>query len=332
MKKLILPLFITISANLAFAKTITVNNNTNAIGMYTNLQTAVDAALINDTVLVSASPDTYGPVTITKKIYLIGEGYLSSTDAKAKLTTVDKITIDTIPGGAKVSGLVIEGFFGSYISQIGTPIGFINNVVIKNCTGYLYVKGNDWEIINCNLGVVISQAPSGKTITNISAYNSVVAYFSGFKGGLISNCIIKSGGSEINSCSFMQVQNCIFTFSGAAGIGSDNIALINCSFVGQPTIDATQSNTATNCKFKQDPNFINIIDYQLNPKTAVGANNPLLKAGTDGTDIGITGGTYPIKILDGRGNLPQVYQSVVKTGVIAPGDVLKIDVIARTRK
>ena len=60
------------------SKVLTVSNNTNSPGQYTDLQAACDAAVSNDTLYVHASEKDYGSIYIRKRLVLIGEGTLKS--------------------------------------------------------------------------------------------------------------------------------------------------------------------------------------------------------------------------------------------------------------
>lgn len=307
------------------AKVITVNNNVNALGQYSSLQTAIDDANVDDTLLVHGGGGNYGNITVTKRLTFIGEGYKNSVGLKAKLTEVNSLRIDTIVDGDVVSGTVIKGF---KIFNLNTSLANglpINNGIVSNCeTGAIQLSvGKGWTIINS-----LCRSVTG-TADGLEIYNSVISSdISSFKGGLLSNCVI---AGRINNCSFIQCQNSIFTSTSSVLSGSNNIAFINTSFrldEATANILPASSNTATDCLFEQLPNFIDEIDYQLDTSRP----NVLTNAGTDGTDIGISGGIYPLKQLDGRVNLPQVSAVVIKTGVIAPGDNLIIDVTGRIRK
>ncbi len=329
MKKYYTFLFLITIVSLTKATVYSVNNNTNAIGMFASAQEAIDAAFVGDTVFLHASSTSYGDITVAKRITLLGEGYSNSSDGIAKKTEIRYLYLDSIAGGDPVSGLVIDGLIGGYYFPYNSGANGINNVVFKNCyiPTYFYVKGQNWEIINCNIGYM----ETSYTISQIAVHNTIIrSSLTGFKGGIFSNCVI---GAQISNCSFVQFSNCVFTKTSAYQTNSNNIAIINSSFNVAQTINANASNTATNCLFEVDPRFVNTTHYQLKPDGATqGSVNPLIGAGADGTDIGVTGGTYPITIMDGRTDYPQVHQVEVTTGVIAPGENLIINVHARTRK
>ena len=334
MKKLSLLLFVLLSSLFVKAKIITVNNNTNALGQYSSVQDAIDAAFINDTLLINSSPTSYGNITIRKKLTLIGEGYLTSSDEKAKITTLGNVFVDTIAGGDVVSGTIFNGLKMSFLSTNSNANFPINRVIVANCqvnNSIAINHGLDWEIYNSRMSSV-SGLSNNVTIQN-SIFVSTSVDINNFKGGLISNCVFRG---DIANASFLQIQNCIFTATDRVILNSTNVAIINTSFTID-SVDAnilsTDGNTATNCFFGNDPRFIDEVDYQLDPDGPTGGiPNILLNAGIDGKDIGITGGNYPIAVLDGRVNLPQVQEVVVKTGVIAPGENLIIDVTGRSRR
>lgn len=339
-------LFVIVSS---FGKTITVNNNTNAIGMYSSAQEAIDASEIGDTIFLHSSATDYGNLTVWKRLTLIGEGYKNSTDGIAKYTKVGNVTLDSINYGVDLSGTTLIGFRATSLATDASTDS-IHNITLINCYNedITRVQGEGWSVVNCwlNQGIL----SSGGSWVDLSIDNSVLlgwntyvsAYVDGvsigykwvsirgFKGGVVNNCVL---GNSMIYCDFMQFNNSIFGTTDKYAWGSTNILTIHCSFTAAQTIDAASQNAASNCLFEQDPFFVNTSDYQLSPEGAtVGSSNPLLNAGNDGTDIGITGGYYPLEQCDGRVDLPQVHQVEVRTGVIAPGEDLIINVFARTRK
>jgi hypothetical protein len=332
MKKLFLSLSLALVFGFASAKTITVDNKS-TIANYQNLQTAIDAAFVGDTILVHASSTSYGNATLTKRVHLIGEGYLFSADAKAKPTIIGVCYIDSTAGGDAVSGLSVQGFDINYISGASTTLNKkVNEVLIKNCrfSNLFYIGGQNWFVVNCVLNGGISEGVAGLN-ENAAIHNCVIAsYLTSLNNSIINNCVITG---YISSSTYSNFNNCIFTYSSSAISSSTNLSFNKCSFVFAQTFDAVAGISQNECLLAQDPRFVNTTDYQLKPDGAtVGSINPLIGAGSDGKDIGLSGGSFPVYVLDGRVNFPQVRSVVVKNGVVAPGEAVKVQITGGTRK
>ena len=108
MKKLIT---LTISFLFCFsasANIITVSNNLDSPGMYTDLQTAIDDALDGDTLLIAGSPTNYGSITIDKKLRLVGAGIAPGYRQSTYTSIITTITLNTNISGQGASGTRLE--------------------------------------------------------------------------------------------------------------------------------------------------------------------------------------------------------------------------------
>jgi hypothetical protein len=93
------------------------------------------------------------------------------------------------------------------------------------------------------------------------------------------------------------------------------------------TGDSTYRNT--NPQFINDPGFntvtfSNFSDYDFHINNA----SPLKTAGTDGTEIGIYGGPYPLSNLNGVANLPYIQYVRTSSPVVEKDGTLKVKVKA----
>jgi hypothetical protein len=77
---LLFALLVTLSNSL-MAKTITVSNNTNSPGQYTDIQTAINDAgtTTGDVIIVQGSPTAYPNITVSKSIKIYGAGSFPNT-------------------------------------------------------------------------------------------------------------------------------------------------------------------------------------------------------------------------------------------------------------
>lgn len=147
-------------------------------------------------------------------------------------------------------------------------------------------------ILSCIVGIdFLPFCPLGSSSTN---------YWTGL---VCRNCIFRGASASIPSVAFInrirdsRFENCILLNSSGGSIGVTNSIFMNCILNNNST--SLTRNISYNCIFSQnkDSVFINSIgtafnfnsDYHLKP------NSPGKNAGTDGSDIGIYGGSYPWK-------------------------------------
>lgn len=132
----------------ASAKILRVSNVSGSSAPYKTIKAAHDAAAAGDTIMVDGSATSYGDVTLSKKVVLIGPGYWLVTNgimeegALAAVTGV--LTIDTEAEGCVVKGLDIEDYVNIYADKVVLTRCVITKVVkvaANNCIlhqNYLY--------------------------------------------------------------------------------------------------------------------------------------------------------------------------------------------------
>jgi hypothetical protein len=317
MKTLTSTAIILLFSFLSFAATITVNNRPQGVAMYTNLQTAIYGASIGDTILIHNSGTSYGNIILDKTLHLMGEGYLNSTTSLARLTQVGSITFkDTV---VNASGSSIRSLYTGLIS--GTIVkATVDNVTIEDCFHFqnytdpvIQVCGNDWVINRCK-----SNTAGYGTQLHIYGYQIRVSnsYYYGIyalsgsttPSAIIENCVVTTIGSSVHN---MLIQNTMILST----VSGSYIVFNHCVFKTQTEANITgNSNQITNCLFSTDPLFVNTTHFQ-----PLG-HSPLKRAGSDGSDIGITGGAYIVTKFDGENKLPKIDNYIIKTAVIKPAD------------
>jgi len=355
MKKILLPLFFLFLLSLNVNSQVrTVSNNVNTPGQYTNLQEAINAAVPGDTIYVHGSPSGYGNITVNKRLTFIGPGFnpQSQFNLGAYITT---ITLDSIIPTSGAKGSVFIGLNIGNFAKKTTDIFQIDNIIIDRCriasTVKTYCNGNNWVFKDCffsfsgyNVYVDIDYY-SNILITNsfflfspITTPN-VAAIANSNKSSVIVNNNIFTGyhqGGSFENVINAQFSNNIFFGKSPQGAGS-SVFEKNLTYASTQTQLPYGTNTGNSNFVNVDPQFVNIpvntftfsfaYDFHLQP------SSPGINAGTDGTDIGIFGGGYPMptnsNIITGESRLPQIYYMNILNNVIDQNTPINVTVKAR---
>jgi hypothetical protein len=313
----------------AKAAVITVSNNPNSPGQYTDLQTAIDAAAPNDILYVHGSATSYGNVNINKPLTIIGAGAMPNKGLQLR-TTIAGITIayntaGTVNGsGTSVMGCDISSFvLGSFSSTAGVTFGIANITLRRNRIAALNTNNpnanyNNFTIINNivgNLGNGNIFKLSNAIISN-NVINAMYAIRPSTGGNtLVTNNIILNLITNNQQCIF---SNNIFYISPASittnifNTFTKNMFFAVLTGPGpnlaytQATFETTQNSFSGNL-YNQDPLFTNantagvqLQSYDYTSPTVgpfinynLAATSPGKNYGTDGTDVGIHGGATP---------------------------------------
>jgi hypothetical protein len=317
------------------ANVVTCSNNAINAGQYTAIQTAVDAANPGDTVYVMGSPSAYGDVTIKKHVTMIGAGYAVTNTQNNWASIIGYVYLDSIGFGAQVSGTKIMGFnITGNIGQTGT--GSLNYITLERnyINNYITVFGSNWTIRNNDIYALNIQnnsycfvynnfigtlQNSNKTTVNISNNNFVTNNYNAFS--TISNAIIAN--NIFYYCSpLASVTSCVF---------SNNVTTNSTAQVLPPA-----GNTGSGNLNNTPPGFVDAsipastvgqsVIWNYNWHIATGS--PAHNGGTDGTDIGVYGGTYPYPNMTGATHIPQM-QVLNVSGTVPQGGNLNVSFKAR---
>jgi hypothetical protein len=344
--------FVTISS---YATIRTVSNDPQNPAQFTTIQAAVDAAVAGDTIYVNVSPTDYSEnVSLTKRVILIGGGYKSSSQLNYKTYLSGGIYM-SVSGANDPSGTVICGF---EVSQIAGVLPINNIRIFRNLIrGGVSVYGNNWNIYNNLIPSAISMS-SGTGTTNLFIQNNLFGI-----GGFISSSItvssiiidhnvFQSSFVKLNNVKFATITNNIFA-SGSSDFVFDNGCTSN-NFNNNLSTTTNVSVTAPTNSFASGPNteagnfvgvnplFVNVTDltlYAAINNYRLQSTSPVKNAGTDGTDLGIYGGSYPFPSGGAPGSgfdtsalppIPQVTGVNIQNGTLAPGAQLKVTIQATT--
>lgn len=331
MKKLLFLFAVAFTHFSTYAAVIIVSNNPNVPGQFTSLQAAIDAATPDDTLYVQGSTTSYGNVTLYKKLTLIGGGAMPNISLSLPSQIGDIYIRYSDDGTSNGSGSAIYGckiysiVFGYKL--VNTTYLTVGNITIsRNSIGGIsnantgYIQDINFPGINISnnyIGTVYIDRLGGNSIIknniiengiqttgymncgNWVAMNNVIHYrVSGCTNGVFINNIIYAydglGSASLSYCDF--TKNIFYTPS-TTQFDPNFLSLYNLN---------NNHNTTSGNIINQNPNFVHyapneyiggyttsypgagpFIDYHLNN------DSPGKNYGTDGTDIGIYGGTTP---------------------------------------
>ncbi len=340
MKK-ILTLLVSCSAFLlSEANVITVSNNVNSPGQYTDLQTAINSAVSGDTIYVHGSPVSYGNVSVSKRLTFIGTGH-NPNKAIPSVSEVGILQLDSVPGTSGASGTKIIGFkltsvFG-YTGSGGTKNVLINRNYIISTGSQVYITGSGWVIEHNIFGKSVNVNNNSNTFINNNIFTgsySGVVYSDKSTVNIINNIFFGAiPSSPFSNIANANIANNIFSGASPKGPLVDNNIFSN-NITYQTNYDTIPygTNLGSGNFVAKNPDFVNVpvkaFNYSYNfslALTSVGIN-----AGTDGKDVGIYGGSSPFPgDLTGSPAIPQVKSLTVLNPVIPVGDSLKVVIKAK---
>jgi hypothetical protein len=338
---------ILVSSLFSLATVRTVNNYIANSAQFSTVQPAITASATNDTIYLHGSPVSYGDFTITKRLVIMGAGYNLTNTINNYTTNVGNITVDTVTVNQALSGLTLQGLaINGSIGCAGTDRA--NNVLIDRCrvpAGGIGLIGSNWTIKNSfgNLTINMSSVSS-----NILISNNILQYLYITNGTSLTNYAagVKVSNNELGSLQLagsyyvMYVNNIV---KNSSNNGTNNTFSRNITFTdGGPSINFPPPNNTGSGNFNNiNPLYINysspwgfgqysgdLLSYDFNYQTGSVAIN----GGTDSTNIGISGGPYPIlttKIFDGRTKIPLVVDVNIENAYVKPGQSIQVHFKAR---
>lgn len=345
-KLLLCVIFLTV-ALLGNATVWTVSNNPNSPGQYDNIQDAMDAASAGDTIYISGSQTSYGDITITKQLTLIGAGYNTNNQFNFK-TQLNAITLEigmdgfgnptSNPSGSVIIGLQADNIVG------GTDIDNIQ-IFRNHCGGiWLNSTGSGWVIKNN----ITDKIDGGTNATNVLIYNNIIKdqggirYFSKNSITVSNNLFIYPyhSASAFWSVSYAILSNNIFY--GISIQGCDYCTFNNNISIGGDYTDFIYDhNTGANNYVDVNPQFVSVAatEFSFSDDYHLQASSPGKNAGTDGTDIGIYGGSYPFPSggdvpwqTSAMPSIPQIIEMNIQNAVIPVDSTLHVQVKARIQQ
>ena len=313
---LVILTFIGLSQN-SSAAVRTVSNWSNIPAQYSDIQSAIEASAISDTIYVHGSPNSYGNCVINKRLSIIGPGYYPTFQNQNRATFGSLFIYSAIGGsvnninviGLNITSQIYAGYNSNF--TIGVPM---EGLRINRC----FVSGLSNPIsTNPNSSLIVEQSVFSSTLStdNFSSVlvNNTIFTNARISSGnqidantVVSNCLFYGSNSGPNSITNTIFSNNIFyrctNFSSQTGciynrnitFATDNNSLV---FTG-----AITTNTVVNT----DPLFVTQYNTSSYGNGAPGndplaffndgnlllqASSPAIDQGTDGTDLGPSGGS-----------------------------------------
>lgn len=316
--------------NDGFAKIWRVNNNGGVSADFTTLQAAHNGAAAGDTLHLEGSPDSYGGLTCSKKLVIIGPGYYlgenPNTQAVALPAYIGAVNFNVGSEGSVIMGCDLNGsaigVFASDIVIRRNKFAQRNGATIDYYCGAvnIYYQSNNSNlsvnniIISQNFGVEIQN--TSRASTGILISNNYIGW-NGYGGDNTTSTAVNMHGNTIAI-----FQNNIFRRGRVIAYNSNftnNIMLFG-TFEGSGNL--TANNMASGTQFgnangnQQNVDMATVfvgagsgISSDGTWKLKVGS--PAIGAGYGSTggnpiDMGIFGGAFPY-VLSGMPPIPSVY-------------------------
>lgn len=251
---------------------------------------ALDAA--NDGDVITLSAGTFNVGTITKAVKVFGAGYTLNVD-KGLYPTV-------LSGGMHIDlsedkeGLLLEGFYSDYsILTIGKLTAFTFRKLRLNSLALNRGQTKNGLIDQCRL---LNDVTPDASSDNLRITNSVIGHISpnGVNAVLtVENCIFSTSQSTTALFRNNRITAVHGSYTDDASLGGSCKAYNNCFKKGSASIPIQSGNTTVDditLFGKEIANYSDLETYEL----TTSAKTTYL--GTDGTQIGIYGGSSPFTI------------------------------------
>ncbi len=347
----------------ALATVWTVSNDPNRPAQFTNLQDAVDAASPGDTLRIAGSNTEYTGVELFFPMVWIGEGASNPDGFSTSIGGLRLKNLNSSLGssGSKFFGIAWGyawplygvGLYGNFTGQTAGVNNRLSDIQFERCT-FQYEPGFSdgmFEQIlfrHCyfQYGITFSsQGPySGVVVTNSVFFHQNSGDISGpgsnypLGGGvIIRNCLFNQSTSnafDANNLFEIIVENCIFYKSEPTG-AQNSVFNNNITYLCNNNTLPYGSNAGSGNLSNVNPLYVDYpalggswswaYDFGLQ------AGSPAIGTGTNGTNIGLTGGNAPINNIPGYSRIPVVTELTLPSTSVPVGGNLPVQVKAKTR-
>ena len=303
-----------------------VNNNSGVEADFTTLQAAHNASVSGDSIYLEGSSASYGPMTCTKMLYVVGPGYfldqVPNTQSLAQSAKVGSITLNSGSQGSIIMGLDFQG----------SPLDvFASNIVIRR-NKFSSNNGTEpiWSAGRVTLQYMNNNPSTGATNIIISQnYGLSISASYPTNSVLITNNVIAvglaSGENTASPCisagenSILLIQNNIIR-NGKISVHKSNLTN-NIMVAGffDANSNLFSNNISNNAQFgaengnKASINMTTVFNYtgSWDQFYLLKPGSPASGAGYGSTsslpiDAGIFGGTTPY-VIAGQVNMPAIY-------------------------
>lgn len=321
----------------AFANVFRVNNTLGtdaAQRLFNSIKEAHDAAIVapGDTLLIEGTNIVHPNITLTKRLVLIGTGYLLTANPQTQYNTVQSVVSQiTIKPEAAGSILVGLTFSNSYTNN--APYIEASNVIVMRCfiPNYLRIMdgANNVQIIqNFMQDGGLDNPYTNDKFTNIVLKNNVI----GGSLNISSNTTYQRQFAAVENNIFLSHvtltansfrNNIIVHNSATVNISS---TLVQNNLVSNGQLPAANGNQTYNTAQLFKGATGNSQDGQYKLKD----DSPYLTAGYNNAQPGIFGGTMPY-VLSGMPAIPSIYE-LSADGFGSKETGLKVTIKAKTNQ
>jgi hypothetical protein len=323
LRKLIVSAVVVALAAPLAAAILTVDNKPGSVAMYSNLQAAYDAAAQDDTIVLAASPNSYGTIDVYKRLHFRGPGYFLSengvlgTELAGNTANVIINFSSNNDIGTSTGSTVAELTVGIYIggsSFIGVSI---DKCWVQGATSY-----GSLSIRRSYITSTVNAAAGSVTIRDSISLGSISLPYGVTSGsiGTIDRCVLfgLSGDRVGNTVTNSIIVN--DNLSAATFASNYRNSISHCMAVGGSFLPVGNNNI--NGANLQDVFLAAGSDdarWQLKPAS------PARGAGLDGIDLGAFGGVQPY-ILSGLPSKPRLTRFIAPAvATEASGLVLELE-------
>lgn len=346
--------FLVFLVNNTFSAVYRVNNLPGIDADYSTFTAAHGAASANDTLYIESSHISYGTITISKPLTIIGTGYFiainDSTQALPSTSRFTSITFNVGAQGSKLIGVHIEETITGTCIQVNTSDITIDRCLIINSS--TSTSANTIRLANNLNNIVISRCFLHSRTTSTSTINCLLIGTTNTNIVVANNIILRSttqtSTANTNAISMPTSSNALFINNVIFGnfIAYNSIVQNNIHARGAYTTSASFPNTtANNVSWTTSMgsangnqisvNMTNVFDYAINGGTfnddrffKLRAGSPAIAAGVNGEDCGAYGGNDPY-VSSGMPEIPSVFKAAVPVSATSTSG-LTISIEAKT--
>lgn len=271
----------------ASATVYRVNNLPGVSANFSTMSAAISAASVDDTLYVEGSYLSYGVVTLTKRLVIIGTGYFltdnSQTQAYPNSSRFDRLVITAAgAAGSTVTGIHVENTSSSVTTNPFAMVDITaNNVSLVRC--YFHqaasVPASTWTGATLRISAnntVVTQCfiyQSRVTTTTGTGFDVYAVRIESGNGIVLSNNIIKLGAKTTVYDVLTQRAINMSTNSSANIINNVIMGRMDVyNSVFQNNIQIIGSVTASS-SFNQSGSFPNVVNNNIGNSTQFGAAN-----------------------------------------------------------
>lgn len=340
-----------------YATVWTVSNDVLRPAQFTTIQAAVNGSSPGDTLRIAGSNTQYEGVILYFPMTWIGEGANNPNGFSTRIGNLNLYRLNSSLGsnGSKFYGIhFTQVFFDPLFSDSTVEQRILSDITFERCRieGQFYFVNDSQQKItnifsrNCVFIGSLNLGPIAQNTNKIS--------------GIFTNCVF-DGGSSFNAASTnvlngaVIIRNSLFLNNTAARFNNINgIIVENCIFYKSEPTGAINSVFNNNISYLANNNTLpygnnagsgNLIN--VNPLfinyPALGANfawthnyglqagSPAIGTGSNGTNIGLTGGNAPVNNIPGNSRIPAIMGLTLPTSSVPVGGTLEINIQAISR-